>query len=139
MPELAGNLNEAYILAGTTAMTGSTGAKISGIDNSTYANLAEMLEITAFGDTYRKRKPGLMDNTCTISGNIYTGDTNGQDVIVAGAYVYIGLYPQGSTVAGKQIPAIVESVETAAAYDGKQTISVTFASNGAPVTLPARS
>ena len=138
MAELAGKTNVVYILDGTTGMTGSTGAKIEGVDNQTYGRLCDILEITAFGDSYKARIAGLLDFSFSISGNVYTGDTTGQDVIVPGASVYIGAYPSGTGIAGTQIPAIVESFEVTAAVAGKQTFTASFAANGAPEALPLR-
>lgn len=139
MAELAGALNQVYILAGAVAMTGSTGAKIQGISKASMNKLADLLEISAFGDTYKKRKAGLLDTEMSIEGQVYTSDTTGQDVLVAGASIYIGMYPQGTTVAGTQIPAIIESVEVGAEVAGVQTIKATIKGNGAPVALPLRS
>lgn len=139
MAEQAGFTNQVFILAGAVAMSGSTGAKILGIDNSTYNKLCEILDITASGDTHRKRMAGLLDSSINISGNLYVGDTTGQDVLVAGASCYIGTYPSGTGVAGTQIPAIVENIEVSSAVDGKQTFSASLLANGAPVELPLRS
>lgn len=138
MAEQAGFTNQVFILAGAVAMSGSTGAKILGIDNSTYNKLCEILDITSFGNTHRKRMAGLLDSSINISGNLYVGDTTGQDVLVAGASCYIGTYPSGTGAAGTQIPAIVENIEVSSAVDGKQTISASLLANGAPVALPLR-
>jgi hypothetical protein len=138
MAELAGKLNEVWILTGAVAMTDSTGAKIEGVDNSTFTQLVEILDITAFGDTNRNRLAGILDTTFTILGNLYTGDTTGQDELVAGDSVYVGIYPQGNAVAGYQVPAIVSQVEWGSVADGKQTFSADFATNGAVVALPAQ-
>lgn len=139
MSEVAGFTNQAWILAGSTAMTNSTGAKISGIDNSTYSQLCDMLEITQFGDTYKNRMGGLKDTSVKISGNYYPGDTNGQDIIIPGNTVFIGVYPQGTGVAGKQVKAIIESAEISADVGGKQTFTASFQGCAAPVSLPLRS
>ncbi len=137
MAELAGYGNVVYVLAGTSAMAEGTGAAIKGVDNQSYGMLCDILEITAFGDTYKKRLAGLKDSTFTLSGNVYTGDTTGQDVLVPGASVYIGAHPSGKAVAATQIPAIVESFEVSVDVAGKQTFSCTLAANGAPVAMPA--
>lgn len=138
MAEVQGYLSEVYILAGTTAMTNLTGAKIKGVDSATMNELADILEISAFGDEYKKRMAGQKDTEFSISGNYYVGDTNGQEVLVAGASVYVGLYISGSSVAGKQIPAIVSNFEKTSEVAGKVTFSASFAANGAPVALPAQ-
>lgn len=138
MAEVTGYTNEVYVLAGTSAMSGSTGAKILGISNSTFNKLCEMLDKTAFGDNYRKRKGGLKDNNITINGYLYVGDTTGQDVLVPGADIYIGTYPSGTGVAGTQIPAVVESVEIGSAVDGLTTFTANISGNGAAVALPLR-
>jgi hypothetical protein len=136
--EIAGKTNIVYILAGTTAMTDSTGAKVLGVDNSSYQMLCDLLEITAFGDSYKKRLAGLLDTSVTISGNYYPGDTNGQDILVVGNTVQIGIYPSGTGSAGKQVEAIVESFEINADVGGKQTFSSTLQGTEAPAALPAQ-
>lgn len=139
MAELAGDVNIVYILTGASAMTSSTGAKVLGVDNSTFNRLCDMLDITQFGDTYKKRISGLKDTNMSLSGNYYPGDTTGQDELVPGDSVYIGVYPQGAAVAGTQIPAIVESFAISTTANGKQTFTASVQGNGAPVTLPAQS
>lgn len=138
MSELAGKLNKVYILAGTTAMTGSTGNEVSGVDDSTYDQMVDLLEISRFGDTYKKRIAGLADTSVALSGNYVPTDSAGQLALNPGDFVYIGLYPQGTAIAGKQIPMIVEKFEIKATASGKQTFSASLSGNGAPVVLPAR-
>jgi hypothetical protein len=138
MGEVAGVSNQVWILAGSTHMTGSTGAKIQGINKSTFNQLCDIMEITAFGDTAKRRIAGLLDADINIEGNVYTGDTTGQAVLVAGASCFIGVYPSGTAVAGTQIPAIIESVETSADVAGMQTIKAVCKLNGVSEALPAR-
>lgn len=140
--ELAGFVNLVKVLAGSVAMVGAgapTGAKIEGVDNSSFGKLCDMLDITAFGDTYKKRLAGLKDTTFTISGNVYVGDTLGQNVLIPGNTVMIGTYPSGTSIAGSQVNAIVESFETTVDVAGKQTFSAGFSCIAAPVALPAYS
>lgn len=139
MSELAGFTARIKILDGSVAMAGAaapTGAYILGVDNYSFGKLCDMLEITAFGDTYKKRMAGLKDSTFTISGNVYVGDTTGQDVIVPGNDVMIGVYPSGPSVAGTQVNALVESFEVQSDVAGKQTFSATFSCIAVPVALP---
>jgi hypothetical protein len=138
MAELAGYLNEVYVLTGSTAMTDATGAKVLGTDNSGWNALCELLEITAFGDTHRNRMAGLKDTSVSLSGNYYPGDTTGQDELVPGDTIYIGIYPSGSGSAGKQVKALVESFEITAAKDGKQEFSASIQGIDAPEVLPAQ-
>lgn len=138
MAELAGKTAQVFILAGAVAMTGSTGAKVDGVDNSTMQDLAELVEITQFGDSYKRRLVGIKDSSVQLSGNYNPSDTNGQNVITAGAAIYIGIYPQGTGVAGRQIPALVESVDWTSEVNGKQSFSCSIMGNGAPVVLPLR-
>lgn len=138
MAELAGKLNQVFILAGTTAMTGSTGAKINGFDQSTFNQLCDILDIPQFGDTHKNRMAGMLDTEHKTGGNYDPTDTNGQNVLIAGNTVMIGIYPQGTTVAGKQVKAIIESVEISAEPTGKQTISASLKGCAAPVALPLR-
>lgn len=138
MAELAGYLNEVYVLAGTTAMGAATGAKILSVDNATFQQLCDLLEITQFGEANKKRHPGLKDNSMSISGNINSGDTTGQDVLVPGAFVYIGVYPAGPTAVGTQMPALIESFESTYAVADMDKFSCSFQGNGASVELPAQ-
>lgn len=135
MAEVAGKTNVVYVH--TEAMTNSTGSKITGADNASYKTLCDILDITSFGDTHRRRMAGLLDTEITLSGNIYTGDT-GQGLLVAGNTVFIGCYSQGTSVASMQVQAIVNSFEASYPVDGKQTFSATFSCIAAPVALPAQ-
>jgi len=139
MSEQAGFLNEVWALTGVTAMAAGTGAKILGVDNSSFGRLCDILEITSFGDTYKKRMAGLKDTTFSLSGNVYVGDTTGQDILIPGDTIYIGVMPSGPTVAGTQVMALVESFETTSAVDGKQTFSAGFSCIAEPEALPIRS
>lgn len=136
MSEVAGKTNLVYVH--TAQMTGSTGNKINGVNDATYNKLCEIVEITQFGDDYKKRMGGLKDSDVSISGFFDPADTNGQSVLVPGNTVYLGLYPQGGTVAGTQIPMIVENFEWKADMS-KQSFSCKLSGNGAPVALPIRS
>jgi hypothetical protein len=138
MAELAGNLNQVWVLTGSTAMENNTGAKVLGVDDSSYNQLCDLLEITQFGDTYKNRLAGLKDTSVSLAGNYYPGDTTGQDELVPGDTIYIGIYPQGTTVAGKQVKAIVESFEIKAGAQDKQTFSCSIQGIAAPVALPVR-
>lgn len=138
MAEVAGKTNLVYIVAGDTAMTTSTGAKVLGCDDSSYNQLCDLLEITQFGDDYKNRIAGLKDTNVSISGNYDPADTTGQDVLVPGDTVWIGVYPQGTAVAGKQVKAIVENYELSASVADKQTFSASLQGIGAPEALPTR-
>lgn len=138
MAEVAGYVNRVKILAGSTPMVGAgapTGSYIEGVDNSTYSLLCDLLEITAFGDSYKNRLAGLKDGSMSISGNYDSADT-GQIAIVPGSSFYVGVYPSGPSVVGKQAPAICESLEISADAAGKQTFTASFSFIGAPVALP---
>lgn len=138
MPEVAGYKSKVYILAGTTAMTDSTGSEVKGVDSATMNKLADILDISAFGDEHKKRMAGQKDTEFDISGNYHTDDTDGQDVLEAGADVYVGLYLNGTDNAGTQIPAIVENIEQSSEITNQVTFSASFAANGAPEELPAQ-
>lgn len=135
MAELAGKTNEVYINA--TEMD-DDGAKVEGVDDSSYNQLCDLLEITQFGDDYKSRLAGLKDTNVSLSGNYYPGDTNGQDLLVPGDTVYIGVYPEGTGNAGKQVEALIESFEISASVGDKQTFSASLQGNGEPTTMPAQ-
>jgi len=136
--EQAGYLNQVFVLAGSTAMVAGTGAKLLGCDNASYERLCALLEITQFGDTYVNKMGGLKDSSVSVSGNLYTGDTTGQDVLIPGNTVFIGLFPSGPSVASVQIKALVENFNTSFDVTGKQTFTCSLKGIAAPVTLPAR-
>jgi hypothetical protein len=138
MAELAGKLNQVWGLAGSTAMTNATGAKVFGVDNASWRALCDILEISQFGDTYKNRMGGLLDTSVNISGNLDPTDTNGQNILIPGNTIHIGIYPQGTGVAGKQVKAIVESFEQTAEVSGKQTFTASILGIAAPVSLPSR-
>ncbi len=142
MPEIAGKLAEVYVLAGVTAMTGSTGAKLQGMDSSGLSQMAEMLDITQFGDSFKRRMPGIKDTDISTSGNLYSGDTTGQAILQTaydnGTTVFVGIYPQGTGVAGKQVQCYVEGLETKASATGKVTFTPKFSAIAAPEALPLR-
>lgn len=132
---LAGNKCAVYFLKGNTLMDGTTGVKLEGMDNASLSQTADMLEVTAFGDEYKKRIPGLKDTSVSISGNY----KEQHDEIEAGDYVMIGMYMNGTENPGKQVLCIVESIEYSADAGDKQTISMSLQAAGEPVqTLPAR-
>jgi len=135
MSELAGKLNEVWVH--TAQMTGSTGHKINGVNDAGYNKLCEILEITQFGDDYKRRMGGIKDSDVSLSGHYDPEDTTGQVLLEPGDTVYIGIYPQGTTVAGTQIPVIIESFDWKADIS-KQSFSAKLSGNGAPVALPAR-
>ena len=137
--ETAGLVSRTKILAGSVAMAGGaapTGAYIIGVDNRTFSRLCDVLEVAAEGDTYKKRIVGLKDTNFSISGNFYSGDTTGQQVLIPGNLVMVGCYPEGPAVAGYQVNAIVTSYELTSTADGKQTFSAAFSCIAAPVALP---
>jgi hypothetical protein len=139
MAEVAGKTNQVWWLSGAVAIANNTGAKVLAVDNSSYQMLCDLLEITEFGDSYKNRMAGLLDTSMTVSGNYYPGDTTGQDVLlVPGTTGFLGIYPSGTTVAGKQFQCIVESAEIGADVGGKQTFSATVQGIALPVELPLR-
>lgn len=138
MSEQAGMTNIVYILAGTSAMISSTGAKILGVDNQSFSQLCDVLDITSFGDTFKKKMGGLKDTSFTISGNRYAGDTTGQDVLIPGNTVFIGGYPQGIAVASVQVECLVENYNVIVDVTGKETFTSSLVGIAAPVALPAQ-
>ena len=132
---IAGNKNVVYFLKGTTPMDGTTGVKLEGLDNASLNQTADLLEITSFGDEYKKRIAGLKDYSVSLSGNY----KEQHDEIVPGDYVWIGMYMNGTENSGKQALCIVESVEYSADAGDKQTISLNLQGAGEPIeVLPAR-
>jgi len=139
MAEVAGKTNIVYILTGSTAMAADTGDAVLGTDNSTYSRLCNLLDISSFGDDYVNRLAGMKDTKISLSGNYYASDTAGQDELVEGDTVFIGVYPSGIGSAGYQVKAIVESYELSASATDKQTFSASLLGIALPVALPAQS
>lgn len=141
--ELAGKISQVYAIDGTTAMTSSTGTEVK-CDDSTLSLMVDVLETTNFGDAAKRRMPGLKDADLPISGNYDPSDA-GQAILKdnLGDYIYIGVYPQGDSVAGTQIKAFVSKFEIKASASGKQTFScslgVDAADDGGAIALPAQS
>jgi len=138
MANVAGKTNIVYVLAGTVAMTSSTGAKVLGTDSSSFNQLCNLLEIPEFGDDYNKRLAGMKDTNFSLSGNYDSVDTTGQDVLIPGDTVFVGVYPLGIAVASKQVQCLVESFEQGSDATGKQTFSASLQGTAAPVALPAQ-
>ncbi len=134
MTELAGRINLVQIAPDDE---GSPGAftKINGVDDSTLNRLAEILEITQFGDTHRKRIGGIKDTDLDLSGNFDPADTNGQNLLEPGDICWIRVLYDGTN--GRQIPMIVENFEQSATADDKQEFSSSLLGNGAPSDVPA--
>ena len=135
MPELQGRLNIVRISA-TEMANGAAGAKINGVDNSTFNRLCEILEITQFGNTHKNRIGGLKDSNVSLSGNFDPADA-GQLQLEPGDFVWIAVFPQGTTAAGRQIKMIVENFEQGASVEGKQTFSSSLQGVAAPAAIVA--
>ncbi len=136
MSELAGRLMEVRVKA-TIMSNGADGNKISGVDNASLNKLADILEITQFGETHKKRMAGLKDSSVSLSGNYIPTDDDGQLVLEPGDDVFVALFPRGVGEDGKQVKMIVENFEQTAAVDGKQEFSCSLQGNGAPAAIDA--
>lgn len=122
-------------LAGSTCVvkistTDGSYAAIDSVDDATMNKLAEILEITALGDTYRNRIAGIKDTEISISGSYNPADTTGQTICVPGNSVWIEYLPNGT--AGFKVNAICESFEMKASADGRQEFSSSFKGLAAP-------
>ena len=131
MGELAGR--QAVIKIGTT--TEAAGTEIDGVDNHTYKDLCDMLDISKYGNAYKNRMGGLKDVNVTLSGNYNPSDTTGQLVIVPGDFVWLQVLPDGTN--GKKVKMIVEDFTKQAPVEGKQTFSATLQGVDAPTAVPA--
>lgn len=136
MAELAGKINHVRIHTSEMA-NGGAGTKINGVDNSTFKRLCELLEITQFDTTHKNRIAGVKDSNIALSGNYDPADTNGQLVLEPGNFVWIAVFPQGTTQAGKQVKMIVEDFEHGAQVLGKQTFSSMLHGVAAPAAITA--
>ena len=139
MSEIAGRVNVVYVSTSTAAITNVTGVQINGVDNSSLNRLADLLDISQFGDTYRHRLTGLKDLNSSLSGNFDPSDV-GQLMLEPADFVYIGFYPHGSdsSSGATQVAMAVENFERSATADGKQTFSCALQGAGEPVALPAQ-
>lgn len=140
MAEQAGKTSRVYVH--TAAMTGSTGTALGGMDSNGLNQMAEMLDITAFGNTFKKRMPGIKDTGIEASGNKDPADAGQvmiQTAYTNGTTIFVGIYPQGTGVAGTQVECYVEGIDEKGSVAGKQTFTPKFAPIAAPVALPLRS
>jgi predicted secreted protein len=128
MSELAG---KAMVVKIDTTSSGA-GTVIGGVDNTTLRQLCNLLDISAFGDSYHSRIAGLKDSSVSLSGNYDPADA-GQLKINAGDTVWVQVLPNGT--AGKKIEMLVEEFSQQASADGKQTFNATLQGNGAPTTV----
>ena len=126
MAELAGR--QAVIKIDVT--DAGEGVLIDGVDNHTYKDLCDMLDISKYGNAYKNRMGGLKDTNVTLSGNYNPSDTTGQLVLVAGDFVWLQVLPDGT--AGKKVKMIVEDFTKQAPVEGKQTFSATLQGVDAP-------
>ena len=138
MTATAGYENRVYILVGDTPMDGSTGALISGVNSTTYEDLVEALDVTSFGDLYKKRIFGLGDVSFSLEGKYIPDDANGQKKLRARTYAYVGIYQNGEEKEGVQFPVLITKFSLKADASGTQDISIGFEGNGEPITLPVR-
>lgn len=142
MAEIAGKTAVIYVLGGTSAMTGSTGTVLGSMDSAGLSQIADMLDITAFGASSKVRIPGIKDTNIEASGNYDPSDAGQTAIQTAydnGTTIFVGIYPQGTSIAGKQVQCYVESIESKATPTGKQTFAPKFSAIALPVALPARS
>lgn len=103
--------------------TNSTFILINGVDNSTLKRMCDMLDISSYGNDYKKRMSGMKDGNLNLSGNYDPTDTTGQLMLVPGDFVYIQVLPNGTT--GVKAKFIVEDFNFSAPTEGKQTFSAT--------------
>ncbi len=135
MSEKAGRINEVWFKE--ASKMDEDGAKINGVDNSTFNKLCDILEITQFGNEYKKRMAGLKDSSISLSGN-YDPDDAGQTALEPGDFVWVGVYPEGPDSTGTQAEFIVENFEQTATADGKQEFSCSLQGNSEPENMPAQ-
>ena len=126
MAELAGR--QAVIKIDVT--DAGAGTLIDGVDNHTYKDLCDMLDISKYGNEYKNRMGGLKDTNVTLSGNYNPSDANGQLKIVPGDFVWLQVLPDGTN--GKKVKMIVEDFTLQAPVEGKQTFSATLQGVEAP-------
>lgn len=129
MAEIAGKTNVVKIATSSS----EAGTQISGVDDSEFEQLCDLLDITEFGDSYKKDLAGLLSTSGSLSGNYDPDDTNGQLVLVPGNTVWIQALPDGST--GKKIKAMIEKFSQKASATGKQTFSCSYKGQEAPTAV----
>lgn len=120
----------------TYATAASRVIKISGdylpMSVAAYANQmsrsdnCDMLDVTKFGDTYKKRKAGLKSASGSLT-QFHTTDTTFSDALIAGVPVVIE-DRTASDAEPNRYWALLESDEVAVAIEGIQTESVSWVS-----------
>lgn len=100
-----------------------------------YTYTAELAEDHAMGDSYKTRKPGMLDINGTLSCHYDPSDSTGQDVLIAGAAVTLLLYPEDGDGTGEtevSISALISEVGVNVERDGITQRTFAWAGNGAP-------
>jgi len=114
---------------GTITVTG----KYLPMTTAAYAHMAnksdncDMLEKTVFGDTYKKRTPGLKSASGTLA-QFNLADTTYYDALIAGNVIVIEYRPSSSDEPDRYF-ALLDSREVAAAVEGLQDENVTWISH----------
>lgn len=115
-----------------TGQTAKTIAYISGVDLSLEK---EIIEILAFGMTYKEKVPAVKDWSASIEGTaaLATGSTQKEfyDAFESGAPLTLGIYLDESNYF--EGTGYVSSVEISAAPDDKISLSSEIAGSGAVV------
>ena len=107
---------------------------VAEVTGFSYTYSADVAEDHACGDAYKTRLAGIADINGGLSCHYDPSDTNGQDVLVAGASVTLLLYPEDGVSTGEtevSIPAIITEVGVDLERDSVTSRSFTFVGNSA--------
>lgn len=120
-----------FVKISATKMTApADGVKIDGLSKNDFKKTAEVLDITSFGDLNKVVMGGLKSGSLSLSGSLAIDDA-GQLLLEPGDMVYIAMYPQGLSKAGKQGYFLVTELEWTAEVAGKQEFSCSLELSGA--------
>lgn len=90
-------------------------------------------DTTAMGDTAQTHLTGIPGWTASIDGNYDPADANGQNALVIGASVTVGLYTEGDGAGKKYLTgtASVTNIGRTASVSERVSFSVALTGNGA--------
>lgn len=133
MGALAGNKMAVFISTSQITSVGD-GTKIANLSNFSLKKSAESIDISSFGDDFKKLIGGLKSGECTLSGTLDIDDA-GQQIIDVGEVVYLAWFNDGITHDGYSAPFYVSDLEISAEVAGKQEFTATLNLNETPTEI----
>lgn len=122
MPALAGRKS----LVKVCTTSGGTFVTVKGIKQITFSRDGALIDVSEFGDDWKRNIRGMLDATFDLQGNYEPSDTTGQGVLdaafLASTDVFIQYLPDG--VAGWQMQATITKFSTDSGVDKEVSLQV---------------